>query len=51
MTAREYRDYHGEWPADSDECDPPSGPDYRLPEQYFSDLAREKRQRRMRGED
>ena len=27
------------------------GPDYRLPEQYYSDLAHEKRRRHMRGED
>jgi hypothetical protein len=36
---------HTEWVRDRD------GPDYRLPEQYYADMAHEKRQRRMRGEE
>jgi len=36
---------HTEWVRDRD------GPDYRLPEQYYADLAHEKKRRHMLGED
>ena len=54
MSAREFKEYHGDWPEDADEddmADPHAGPDYRLPEQYYADQAHEKRRKHMLGED